>query len=136
VNDGPLRAALLGTAVVLAAFAVFAGDNSDAAVPLATGAALAIVGFAVLSMASNTRYTPRPLVPLVADPFVALRNAFREGALGRERVAVAIAELERAAHGRPPITDDERSRLRPEERRPEQFRQWVSERLDELERST
>ncbi|MCI4336586.1 MAG: hypothetical protein L3K17_05245 [Thermoplasmata archaeon] len=136
MNDGPLRALLLGTALVLAAAAVYAGANSASAVPLATTAALCVAAFAALSIAGATRFVRQPFTLPVADPLVALRSAFREGALGRQRIIVALAELERQAHGRAAITADNAAQFRAEEQPPAAFRRWVGERLDELEAST
>ena len=136
MNWDGVRFTLLGLALALAVVAAIAGANETTAIPAAGGAAVAVGLFAVLTVLPRTRL-PRALLPeLERDSLVALRQAFREGALGRQRIAFAIAELEREAYGRAgPHSADDAIR-QPEAQAPEAFRTWVEERVTELEATT
>jgi hypothetical protein len=136
VNDGGVRAALLVAAIALAIAAILADTNTDSAIPLAVAAGLALTGFAALSVVGRTRFVRAPFVPPVTDPLVALRNSFRSGALGRQRIAGAVLELQRETLGRSSGRPADPGAPRPEDLPPDKFRAWVSAQLDELERAT
>jgi len=136
VNPDTLGYAVLGVAVVLGAAAAYAGTNEVTAVPLAAGAAVAGAAFAAIRLAPRVRTEPvaRPIYE--PDPLVALRAAFREGAIGRQRIAQAIGELERSSGlGRTRAGPDEIER-HPERVSAPAFRTWVETRLADLERRT
>ena len=136
MTDAGLRVGLLAAALVLAVAAIVADTNTDSALPLAFGAGVALTGFAVLSVIARTRFARAPFVPPVTDPLVALRNSFHGGVLGRQRIAVAVLELQRETLGRTTGRPADPLAPRPEDLPPAQFRAWVSAQLDELERAT
>lgn len=135
MNDAGLRVGLLIAAVVLAIAAIVADTNVQSAVPLAAGAGIALAAFATLGLVGRTRFARVPFVPPVTDPLVALRTAFRSGPLGRQRIASAVLELQRETFGRTAARQAEVTTRRPEEMSASEFRRWVGEQLDELERT-
>ena len=125
-------AGLVG-AGVLAALAIVAGPNEAFAAP-AAGVALAVLaGAIVLFLVPSVRwYRPSESIP-EADPLVSLRHAFREGAIGRQRIAQAVLELERETLGRGAVADGDPIALHPESATAEEFRRWVDDRLHQIE---
>lgn len=136
MNVDGVRAALLFAALAFAIAAIIADTNTDSALPLAAAAGVALTGFAALSVVSRTRFVRAPFVPPVTDSLVALRSSFRSGALGRQRIAGAVLELQRETLGRGSGRPADPAAVRPEDLPPEKFRAWVSAQLDELERAT
>lgn len=136
MNDAGLRVGLLVAAIALAAAAAVADPNTASELPLAVAAGVALAAFATLSVVGQTRFARAPFVPPVTDPLVALRQAFRSGPLGRQRVVGAILELQREAFGRTGSAAPGGAGPRPEELPPPEFRAWVAAQLDELERRT
>ncbi len=130
------RWALLGAAVVLGGLAIGAGPNEATAVPAAGVALVCAAGFAALSLLHRVRFRFAPLELPESHSLVALRQSFREGPIGRQRIAQAILELERETLGRPEGRASDAVALKPEAVDPKTFRAWVRERLDELEGST
>jgi hypothetical protein len=123
---------LTGVAIVVALLA--------SAVPtVATVAAtLAVVGGALTVVDAVARRRERAAVPILAPrsgPGGA-REAFRGGETGREDIMLALDLLERKV-----VTPTLRARTAPElsavaGRTPEEFRRYVAQRLDELERAS
>jgi hypothetical protein len=121
--------ALAGAAV---AVALLAGRNLVVAIP---AAALAVV---IASLAFASAWSERAEAP--ADAPVAartdtdrLRLAFRSGRIGREEIVVTLHRLERTFRdaGLPPPTVAEMGRVAALP--PDEFLQFVRERLDRLE---
>ncbi len=127
------RVGLLVVAGLLAVLAVVAGPNEGTAVPLAGGALVVASVVVVLSLVRQVRFRRRPIGPTESHSLVALRQAFREGPIGRQRIAQALLELERESLGRVPAREAGSIALHPETADPKEFRAWVRERLDELE---
>ncbi|HTT35869.1 MAG TPA: hypothetical protein VLX64_02215 [Thermoplasmata archaeon] len=137
MNVGPARALALALAIAFGGVAVWAGPNEATSVPAAGLALVAGVAFAVLSLLPSVRIDLRAAPPPEYDRLVVLRDAFREGAFGRQRIAQAIGELERASgpagatrSGADPVLRNPESLPAPE------FREWVRARLRELEERT
>lgn len=136
---------LLGGAVVAAAAAVQAGNNVSVAVPAGAAAVLlvAIVGGARLqsttsrlppAQAGVIRETPPPRDE--SDSLLRLRRAFRGGPIGRSSILATIRALEQdlGPAGRATLSlESERALL---ELPPDQFRQWIDERLLRVEAVT
>ncbi len=133
MNPETPRWALLAGAGLLTALAVVAGANESTAVPAAGGALALAVGFIFLSLVRQVRFRVRQRELPEAHSLVALRQAFREGPIGRQRIAQAILELERETLGRVPAREAGSIALHPEAADPTEFRAWVRERLAELE---
>ena len=136
MNLDLVRWPLLAVTGGLVVAAVIAGPNEATAVAVASLAALTVSGFAGLSMMERTRFRRRTFVLPESDSLVGLRQAFREGPIGRQRIAAAVAELERGGFGRRDSGTDAEMVLRPERQDAARFRRWVEERVDDLERST
>lgn len=136
MNVDWLRWPLLGLAVVLGALAVVAGPNESTAVPLAALALVAGAGFASLSLADSVRFHLPQIDRPDSDSLVALRRAFNEGAIGRQRITQALLELERETVGRASVQDGDPTARNPEAVPEAEFRRWVTEHLDRLEGTT
>lgn len=134
----PERVGVAGLVVagLLAGLAVFAGPNEAAAAPAAGGALVALAAAIALLLFPSVRWHAADVAVPVADPLVSLRHAFREGALGRQRIAQAVLELERGSLGRGAASDGDPIALHPEAATPEEFRRWVEERLRRIEAAT
>lgn len=136
MNPDPWRWALLGVAGALGGAAVLAGANDAVAVPLAGGALLAVTGFATLSLVEQVRFHLPQVDRPDVDTLAALRRAFDEGALGRQRITQALLELERETLGRTGASGGDVIALRPESVNDAEFRQWVTARIEALEAMT
>ena len=136
MNPDPWRWTLLGVAGVLGGVAVAAGPNETVAAPAAGGALLAAAGFALLSIIERVHLRLPPRERMEGDRLVALRQAFAEGAIGRQRIAQAVLELERETLGRAATQEGDPVALHPEEASDDEFRRWVVARMDRLEGTT
>jgi hypothetical protein len=136
VNPERVAWVVLGVGGVLAGGAIWAGPNEGTAAPLAAGALAALAGFAGLMLWPYVHLQLPSAERLDADSLVALRRAFGEGALGRQRVAQAVLELERESLGRAVAHEGDPVARHPEGASDAEFRRWVRARLDEIEGST
>ncbi|HYK93080.1 MAG TPA: hypothetical protein VEY07_03445 [Thermoplasmata archaeon] len=136
MNLDRIRWVLLVVAGVLGALAAYAGSNESTAVPLAVGAVVAGGVFAALSLVEHVRFHLPTIERPEVDSLVALRRAFAEGAIGRQRIAQALLELERETYGRTSGQEGDPTALSPESVSEPEFRRWVVARLDRLEATT
>ena len=136
---------LVGGALASAAVAAQAGNNLQVAVPAGAVAVLliAIVGAAELqseatplapARAGIVRQPPRERVE--SDSLLRLRRAFSSGTMGRSSILATVRALERdmSPSGRTSLSLEAEGALL--NLPPEQFRQWVDERLRRIETST
>ncbi|MCI4352235.1 MAG: hypothetical protein L3K14_02465 [Thermoplasmata archaeon] len=136
---------LLAGAVIAASAAVQAGNNLDVAVPAGAAAVLlvAVVGAARLRSTAS-RLIPahsgmiREMAPTrdESDSLLRLRRAFRGGPIGRSSIVATIRSLERDLYpaSRTALSlESERALL---QLPPDQFRQWVDDRLLRIEALT
>jgi hypothetical protein len=137
--------ALAGIAVGTAGVAIYAGNNLVVAVPAGS---VAILCVAVLG-ATELRARSARLVPVRAgvarqptshriesDSLIQLRRSFTAGEIGRSSILATVRALERdlSPTGRTPLSlDAERQLL---DLPPDQFRQWVDDRLRRVEAAT
>lgn len=131
-----LFAVLLAVAVVATGIAVWAGPNFVIALPAAV-AAVAAAGLLFLG-AGLGRIPSRPLESSLrpATSAMVLRRAFSSGRLGREALVETLDRLERAGPnpGLSALRPDEADRIW---RMPaKEFREYLRERLDRLERQS
>lgn len=136
MNVAPWRGTSLAGAGLLTVVAVLAGPNESVAAAAALGALLSALAFIALGLVPRVRWRPGPSVHYERHALVALRQAFREGPIGRQRIAQSVLELERSSVGRPWAHSGDEIALHPEASDPGAFRAWVARRLDELEGST
>lgn len=130
----PLVGLLSAFAVLGTGVAVWAGPNFSIAVPAAT---LALASAALLFVEAWAYRTPPfsvrfPSIP--PSPTYGLRGAFRSGHMGRETIVETLDRLERAGpNPELPVRGSEENRriYRMPER---EFREYLRERLDRLER--
>jgi len=122
-------------AVLASGLAIAAGTNEATALPAAsvavTAAALLLVG-----VVAQTRWPPgRPLPTLPADP-ARVRSSLRAGAHGRSALVWLLDNLERTggSSNRPNTSMEELGRL--QALSPEEFREYLGERVSYLERQT
>lgn len=131
-----LFAVLLAVAVVATGIAVWAGPNFVIALPAAVAAVVA-AGLLFLG-AGLDRIPSRPLrsAPVPATSMVGLRRAFTSGRLGRESLVETLDRLERAGPNPdlPALRPDEADRIW--RMPPKEFREYLRERLDQLERQS
>ena len=127
---------LLGGAAAGLGVALWAGPNVAVAAPAAGAAALAAGGYAAAVLAERVRFPRRPDEPLAGDPIVGLRDAFRSGAIGRQKIIQTVGTMERALLPREsaPVSPDEERRLLTGTSA--EFHAWVEERVRHLERET
>ncbi|MCI4329512.1 MAG: hypothetical protein L3J80_01415 [Thermoplasmata archaeon] len=125
---------LLGGAV--AAIAAAATHDLGIATALAAlGAALGGIGVLVLLSPVIGR-AHAVEAPMVGAPLVVLRESFQSGPLGRQAIVSTVASLEQTR------TRGAEARMSPDEERRliasplDEFRAWLDERLDLLERET
>lgn len=136
IDDGGARWLFLGGAATVIGLAVVLRPDESLTRALGLIAGLCVAAFAFLSLVEPSPALVRSGRAVEVASIVTLRQAFRDGRIGQQRVVEALATLERNAgrrQARPPMAA---SGVPPEERSPEAFRQWVVERLDELERAT
>ena len=131
----PFGALLPALAVVATAVAVWANRNEAIAVP-AGAFAVAAAGLLFAEAWTGRGPTDRLPAPSREAPGGVVRHAFRSGRLGRTRIVETLERLERS--GRRP---DSPRRPREEVARlaglpPSEFREYLRERLDELEART
>lgn len=127
---------LLGAMVIGLVGAFWAGPNLAVAVPAGGVAALAAGAYVGLLMAERVRFARAPVVPPIGDPVVGLREAFRSGSIGRQKLIQMIATLERSLRERElaPVTPEEEQTLLTGSR--SAFHAWADRRLSRLERET
>lgn len=137
--------ALVGLAIAAAAVAIHAGNNLIVAVPVGAVAVLLVSVVGVVELQSRTspldptaggivRETARDRVE--TDSMLKLRRSFRTGEIGRSSIMATVRALERdlSPTGRTPLSfDAERQVL---DLPPDQFRQWVDDRLHRIEAAT
>jgi hypothetical protein len=136
IDDGGVRWIFLGGAAGVIGLAVILRPDEPSVSALGLIAGLCVAAFALLSLLEPARALERPGRSLEVAPIVNLRQSFRDGRIGQERIVEALSTLERNARGRSARPRLEATGVAPEERSPEEFRRWVVERLDELERAT
>jgi len=120
-------------ALLASGLAVAAGTNSSAALP-AAAVAVAAGALLLFGVVGRTRWPPgRPIPTLPADP-ARVRSSLRAGEHGRPALVLLLDNLERAARDphRPNTTVAELARLRALS--PEEFREYLTARVSELER--
>jgi hypothetical protein len=131
--NGPIGGFLAGVAVFATVIAVWADDNFSLAIPAAI---VAVVSAGLLFVDAFLERAPvnRPLEghPAARDPGW-LRTAFRSGHLGREAIADLLDRLERAGPhpDLPGRRAEETKRLG--RMHPDEFREYLRQRLDDLE---
>jgi hypothetical protein len=124
---------LPAVAIVATGVAVWAGDNFSLAIPAAVAALLAAGLLFVDAVLGPGWVARRPEGPFLAGEAGPLRTAFRSGRLGREAIADLLDRLERAGPNPdlPGRRTEETNRL---VRLPSgEFRNYVRQRLDDLE---
>jgi hypothetical protein len=129
----PLGWFLPAVAIVLTGIAIWAGPNVPLALPAAALAVVAM-GFLFLGAWEDSEARSKPTVPLVWEPDVfRLRTAIRSGNLGREEIVTTLDRVERMGPtpDLPTRTADEMARLTRVS--PQEFRQYLRHRLDDLE---
>jgi len=119
-----------------AALAIAAGPNLAVALFLGGAAALGGGVVAILVLGDRVRRTETRPVAVESETLVTLRDALSSGPLGRERVIAAVRAVEwgQAVRDPSPAGAEEDRRLLELPR--EEFRRWLTERLDRLERET
>ena len=133
---------LLGLAIICVGIIFNAGGSLALQEGAATAAVTLIVIAGVLlywasrSPAVDDASLPDRSALAPATGPSAIEQAFAEGPFGRERIAVTLDAIERATRNPtlPAATPDELDRFW--RMRPAEFRTYVSERLDVLERET
>jgi hypothetical protein len=122
-------------AIVASGLAVAAGTNEGLALPTAT-IAVAAAALLLVRVVTETRWPPgRPLPTLPADP-ARVRSSLRAGARGRPALVLLLDSLERAGGNpnRPNTTIEEIARLGTLS--PEEFREYLTQRVSFLEGQT
>lgn len=132
------RSTIVFLCVVAAAAAgtsIAVGSNLSVAVP---AGAIAVGAGAVLlvGIAEQTRWPSARSSPARDAAPAKLRSSFRAGPLGRADLIDLLDTLERASGGPPPrsLSPEERGRL--QVLRPEEFRDYISGRISDLEQRT
>jgi hypothetical protein len=132
----------IGIAIVCVGIVFNAGQS----LALQEGASATAVAFAIIagillyaSDRAPTEGSSRGVERTAATPATgpgAIEQAFAEGPFGRERIAVTLDAVERASRrpDLPAATPDELDRLW--SMKPAEFRAYIAERLDRLERET
>jgi hypothetical protein len=124
---------LAAVAIISTGIAVWAGDNFALAVPAATVAVLAAGLLLVDAFLERSRTAGLPEGSSEPKETETIRAAFRSGRFGREAIADFLDRLERAGPnpGLPSRRAEETRRLM---RMPyAEFRNYVRQRLDDLE---
>lgn len=127
---------LPGLAVVSTGVAIWADGNFALSVPAASVAVAAAGLFFVHVVPSEPSRPPRPERPIVREGPARIRSAFRSGRLGREEILNLLDGLERSGPNPnlPGRRIEELAQLRGLSSR--EFRDYVRERLDDLEART
>jgi len=127
---------LLGVvAIVASGLAVAAGTNEGLVIPTAT-IAVAAAALLLVQVATRTRWPPgRALPALPADPG-RVRSSLRAGVHGRPALVLLLDSLERAEGNpnRPNATIEEIARIGTLS--PEEFREYLTQRVSSLEGRT
>jgi hypothetical protein len=129
--------AILGIAAAgAAAIAVAAGPDLSVALLSGGAAALAAGLVVVLALVGRVRPTRGRPRPVESELLVTLRDGMTSGPIGRQRVIAALQSVERSAGIRDgiPVGAEEERRL--VEMPVGEFRAWLAEQLDRLERTT
>jgi len=126
---------LCAAAAVAAGLAILAGSDLPIAVPLAA-IAVAAAASLLVGAVERTRWPPVELRARPAAVSARVRTAFEEGEFGRVTLVRMLDALEPAGSPSPVrrLTSDELLALKTAP--PEQFRRYLSERLDDLEART
>jgi hypothetical protein len=135
VTDRAVLVALVVVAVIAAGVAFLSGGNLATAIPaslVGTGAAAAAAG---LALGDRLRWRRAPVAVPELDPSVALRDALRGGAFGRQNAIAHLRALERrfptALPALTPAEADHALRLSRRE-----FLRWLESRVTRLEAAT
>jgi|HubBroStandDraft_1064217.scaffolds.fasta_scaffold04820_9 hypothetical protein len=120
-------------AIGLTGVALWAGPNVPLALPAAALAVL-VAGFLFVGAWRDSEARPKPKAPLLFEPDVfRLRTAIRSGPLGREEIITTLDRVERMGPT-PDLptrgTDEMNQLIRVT---PEEFRQYLRHRLQDLE---
>jgi hypothetical protein len=122
-------------ALLASGLAIAAGTNASVALPVAA-VAVGAGALLLVEVVGRTRWPPgRPLPALPADP-ARVRSSLRAGEYGRPALVLLLDNLERSGGNphRPNTSLDELARLRALS--PEEFRRYLTARVNELERQT
>ena len=131
----PFGALLPAIAVVATAVAIWAGRNVAIAVP-AGAFAVAAAGLLFVEAWTGRVRSGRSVIGEREEGGGAVRKAFRSGRLGRTRIVETVERLERAVP-RPETPRRPREEVdRLVALSPTQFREYLRERLDDLEART
>ncbi|MCI4346067.1 MAG: hypothetical protein L3K07_04870 [Thermoplasmata archaeon] len=131
----PIALLLAVVAALAGTWAFFSSSNLSTAIPLAALGVAAASGLAIVVLAGETRFFPTESAPRAQYVPVALRDAFRTGALGRATIIATLRGLDHAfGAAREPMSAEEEERLIGASS--EVFLGWVEEQLVRLEAGT
>jgi len=132
-----LRPLLPVAILAIAAAGVSAASGPNLGVALFTGAAAAFGAgvLVVLVIGDRVRRPSTPAPVIESEILVTLRDALSSGSIGRGRVIAAVQSVDwELGRSGPAVGADEERRLL--ELSAAQFRVWLTEQLDRLERET